>query len=116
MTFVLKTLVAGIVISLASWLAGRRPVLAGFIVALPLVSMLSILFAYLEHRDMQKINAFAVSIFTAVPLSLIFFVPFLLHRWLKWGFVPTYLTAFACLALAYCLHGTVTGLLLKGRP
>ncbi len=88
-------------IAYASWLAGKKPVLAGFIIALPLTSILGILFAYAEHRDMAKINQFASSIFVAVPLSLTFFVPFLLNRWLKLGFALTFILALACLAAAY---------------
>ena len=107
MWYLTKIILSGTIITYASWLSGRRPVLAGFIIALPLMSMLSIVFGYLEHRDMQKINLFAVSILTAVPLSLTFFVPFVLNRWLKFNFSLTYLSAFACLALAYFLHAWI---------
>ena len=104
MFFLVKILISATLIAVASWLAGRQTVLAGFIVALPLVSMLSILFSYLEYRDMEKINQFANSILMAVPLSLIFFLPFLLNRWLKMNFALTYLSAIGCLAVAYFIH------------
>ncbi|MBI4372746.1 MAG: hypothetical protein HY585_03350, partial [Candidatus Omnitrophica bacterium] len=74
--FGFKILLSAVVIAFTSWLAGRKPALAGFIIALPLVSMLSILFSYWQYRDMEKINQFANSILIAVPLSLCFFVPF----------------------------------------
>ena len=102
--FFLKTLLAALMIAFASFLAGRKPVLAGFIIALPLTSMLGILFAYWESRDMQKINEFALSILVAVPLSLFFFVPFLLNKWLKLNFILTYSLAVGCLAAAYLVH------------
>ena len=102
--FLAKILISAILIAFASWLAGRQSILAGFIIALPLASMLSILFSYLEYRDMEKINQFAVSILTAVPLSLLFFIPFLLNKWLKMNFVWTYLTATGLLAVAYLIH------------
>ena len=101
MAFVLKTIVAGSLIAFASWVAGKRPVLAGFIIALPMTSMLGILFSYAQYRDMGKINQFASSIFIAVPLSLTFFVPFLLNRWLKMNFALTFAAAVVCLALSY---------------
>ncbi len=104
MIFFTKMIVAAFVIAFASWLSGKKPVLAGFIIALPLASMLAILFSYLQYRDMQKINQFAVSILAAVPLSLFFFVPFILNRWLKFGFALTYVSAVACLAFAYFFH------------
>lgn len=107
MWFIIKTLLAGTIIAFASWLSGRKPVLAGFIVALPLVSMISILLSYLEYKDMTKANQFAMSIVVAVPLSLSFFIPFILNRWLKLSFWPTYLMAIGFLALAYFLHSWI---------
>ena len=107
MGFVLKAFISGVIIVFAAWLAGKKPVLAGFLIALPLMSMLSILFSYLEYRDMAKINQFAVSILAAVPLSLAFFVPFLLNRWFKFNFPLTYGLAVACLVLAYFAHSAL---------
>ena len=104
MFFALKVLLSGIIIACASWLAGRNPVLAGFLIALPLMSILSIVFSYLEYRDMSKINEFAVSILAAVPLSLAFFIPFVLNKWLKMNFVLTFTLALAILAAAYIFH------------
>ena len=66
--------------------------------------MLSIFFSYLEYHDMEKINQFAVSILLAVPLSLLFFVPFLLNKWFKMNFALTYLSAMGLLAVAYLIH------------
>lgn len=99
-----KMILSGVIIAGASWLAGRRPVLAGFVIALPLMSMLAILFSYLEYKDMGKINQFAVSILTAVPLSLLFFLPFFLNKWMKMSFGLTYLLGVVCIALAYFVH------------
>lgn len=77
------------------------------------MSMLSIIFSYLEYRDMQKIDQFAVSILAAVPLSLSFFIPFVLNRWLKMNFTLTYALAIGCLALAYLAHSLTFKTLLK---
>ena len=107
MGFWIKTFISGLIIASAAWLAGRRPVLAGFIVALPLMSMLAILFSYLQYKDMEKINQFAASILVAVPLSLVFFVPFLLNRWLKLNFPLTYGLAVLLVFAAYLLHSLI---------
>lgn len=107
MFFTIKILISAFVIAFASSLAGKKPIIAGFIIALPLVSMLSIFFAYWEYRDMNKINEFATSILVAVPLSLVFFIPFLLNRWLKLDFVPTFILAMLLLALAYFIHHVI---------
>jgi len=104
MFFFIKLVISGTVIAFASWLAGKRPVLAGFIVALPLVSMLALLFAYIEHRDMDKLMQFALSILVAIPLSLTFFIPFLLNRWIKLGFGLSFVSGTVLLLIAYALH------------
>ena len=104
MVFVIKVLISGVIIAFTSWLAGRKPILAGFIVAIPLVSMLSIILSYLEYRDMEKVNQFAVSIFLAVPLSLSFFVPFMLNRWLKMNFALTFSSGLMCVAVFYLAY------------
>ena len=104
MNFLLKTILSSILIAFASWLAGRKPVLAGFIIALPLMSMLAIFLAYLEHRNMAKINQFAESILVAVPLSLLFFVPFILNKWLKMNFTLTYTSGIALVGIAFLIH------------
>ena len=104
MFFFIKTLASGLVIAFVSWLAGRRPVLAGFLVALPLISILSIFFSYIQYRDMQKINEFAASILVGVPLSLTFFLPFILNRWLKMNFIMTFGSALLCLAISYGIN------------
>ena len=104
MFFFMKLVISGTTIAFASWLAGKKPILAGFIVALPLVSMLSLLFAYLEHRDMAKLVDFTMSILIAIPLSLMFFIPFLLNRWIKLGFGLSFVIGIFLLCLAYILH------------
>lgn len=106
--FLLKIFVSGFLIAFASWLSGRKPVLAGFIISLPLMSMLAILFSYLQYKDMNRVNEFATSIIVAVPLSLLFFVPFVLNKWLKMGFLPTYLLAVVCAVIAFFLHQLIS--------
>lgn len=105
--FIVKILLSSAILVGASWLAGKNSILAGFIIALPLMSMLAILFSYLQFRDMGKINEFAISILVAVPLSLTFFIPFVLNKWIKMGFTLTYVLAIGCLAVAYFLHSLI---------
>jgi len=105
--FIAKVILSSVIIAGASWLAGKNPILAGFIIALPLMSMLTILFSYLQYRDMAKINELAISILVAVPLSLTCFIPFVLNKWLKLGFPLTYILAIGCLSGAYLIHGLI---------
>ena len=104
MVIALKVFLAASLITFASWLSGRKPILAGFIIALPLSSLISLIFSYTEYRDMTKLNAYAQSILVAVPLSLVFFIPFVLNRWLKMGFFATMAAAVGLLVIAYFVH------------
>ena len=52
--FLFKVIAGGLIIAFSSWLAGQNPKLAGFIIALPLVSLIAILFSYYEHNDTEK--------------------------------------------------------------
>jgi hypothetical protein len=104
MWFVLKTCLSGVIIAGCSWLATKKPALAGFLTALPLVSILALMWTHIERPNMANTTAYATSIVVAVPLSLTFFVPFLLQRWLKWSFAPTLFTGLVLLWVSYMIH------------
>ena len=99
-----KLLIAAGLISFTSWLAGKQPRLAGFLIALPISSMLALVLFQVEYREPGQAVTFAKSIFWAVPLSLLFFVPFLLAEHLKWGFWTLYGAGVALLTGGYFLH------------
>ena len=76
MVFLSKVLLAALIIAFASWLSGKRPELSGFIIALPIASIIAIAFSYLEHKNTENTVIFAKSILIGVPVSYLFFVPF----------------------------------------
>ena len=102
--FALKTLCSGALIAFASWLAEKRPALAGFILALPISSLLAIALVQGEWQDAEKSVTFARSILVSVPLSLSFFLPFLFSRWLRLPFWGLYASGLLLLGLSYGLH------------
>ena len=110
--FALNVLISALVISAASWLSGRLPTLAGFFVALPLATMLVLPLSYNEHQSAESSFLLAKSIFIAIPVSLTFFVPFLLSDRLNLGFWQAY--ALGCLALpiGFFIHRAITRALL----
>ena len=111
MIFLTKTLISACVIAFSAWLSGKKPELAGFIIALPLATLLVLPFSYLEYQDPASSVRFAKSILAAVPLSLLFFVPFLLAERLGWGFWPLYSAGLALLVCGYFIHRMVMGIL-----
>ncbi|MGQ9424360.1 DUF3147 family protein [Gilvimarinus sp. F26214L] len=101
---ILKIAIAACVIAFASWLSGRKPELAGFITALPLVSILAIAFSYLQYQDPETTAQYARSIIFAVPISWLFFVPFFFIE--KWSinFWISYGCGLILLVAGYFLH------------
>ena len=90
------------------WLSLKKPTLAGFIIALPLISIIALAFSYLEHRDLDKSIIFAKSILVGVPVSLFFFIPFFFAKTLELKFATTYGLGIMFLVLGFFLHKFIT--------
>ena len=109
--FLVKVIFSAIILSFASWLSFKKPILAGFIVSLPLVSLITILFSYAEFKDIDKTVSFAKSIFVGVPISLLFFLPFLFSKQLNLSFSQAYFSGIVILVVGYFIHKNITNLL-----
>ena len=109
--FLFKILVASILISFTSWLSIKKPNLAGFLIALPLSTMIALSFSYIEFGDKEKSIAFAKSIVVGVPLSLTFFIPFFLSKSLNIGFWLTFFTGIVFLICSFFIHKFITNYL-----
>lgn len=105
MLVVLNTLVSALVIGVAAWLSRRYPVSMGFLIALPLATMLVLPLAYLQHKDPASVFQMARSILVALPITLLFFVPFLMRdRFSFWG---AYALGCALLPVGYLVHRAI---------
>ena len=105
MLVVLNTLVSALVIGFATWISRRYPVTAGFIIALPLATLLVLPLAYLQHRDATSAFQMARSILIALPITLLFFIPFLMRDRLSfWG---AYAIGCALLPVGYFVHRAI---------
>ena len=100
----IKIVIAALVIAFASWLSGKKPELAGFITALPLVSILAIAFSYIQYQDAATTAQYAKRIIFAVPISWLFFLPFFFIE--KWdiNFWMSYALGLGLLVVGYFLH------------
>ena len=94
--FATNTLLTALIIGGASTIARKNPVLAGFITALPLSSLMALSLAYAQSGDGTNTARYAMSIMTALPASMLFFVPFLFYDRLRGSFW-LYLLAGVCL-------------------
>tara|TARA_B000000460_G_C21352874_1_gene322020 strand:+ start:131 stop:469 length:339 start_codon:yes stop_codon:yes gene_type:complete len=102
--FFIKILVAALIIAFSSWLAGQYPKLAGFILALPVASLLAIVFSYVEYNDPEKSVTFAKSILIGVPASYFFFLPFFFAKSLNMNFWLIYIVGLVLLVVAFFIH------------
>ena len=108
MLFAINVIVSASVISFASWLSGRLPATAGFIVAMPLGTMLVLPLSYFEHANADASMTMARSILIALPVSVLFFLPFLFAGRLGLGFWQAYALGCAALPVGYLAHRAVT--------
>ena len=105
MLIVLNTLVSALVIGVAAWLSRRYPVTAGFVIALPLATLLVLPLAYLQHRDAGSAFQMARSVLVALPITVLFFIPFLMRdRFSFWG---AYALGCALLPVGYFVHRAI---------
>ena len=111
MEAVIKVLVAALISAFASWLSGKKPELAGFIIALPMVSILALLFSYLEHQSADTSITLAKSVMVGVPVSYLFFLPFFLAERFGWGFWVPYTIGLVLLGVGYVFHSHIMKLI-----
>ena len=111
MIFLLKVLLAALVIAFASWLSGKKPELSGFIIALPIASIIAIAFSYLEHKNTENTIIFAKSILVGVPVSYLFFLPFFFAKNFNMNFWLIYGLGIILLLIGYFVHKYITSLI-----
>ena len=107
MTFALNVLGSALVIATAAALSARYPATAGFLVALPLSTMLALPLSHIQHGDATATITFARSILVAIPITFVFFVPLLLAERLGLSFWFAYLVGCALLPVGFLVHSAL---------
>ncbi len=107
--FIGKTLFSALMIAGLSSLATRFPVLAGYLVALPLTTILTLSFTYAQSGSGEQAAKFALSILSAIPISLLFFVPFLFYTRFKGSFWLYMLAGLALIYGGFFVHRAFAG-------
>jgi hypothetical protein len=105
--FISKVLIASVLISSVSWLANKNTSLAGFLTALPLTSMLALAFSQIQFNDSSISIEYAKSVLIAVPLSLLFFVPFLFANKMHLNFWTCFISGVIFLGIGYVIHSQI---------
>lgn len=95
-------------ISFILWISRINPILGGFLLSLPLTTLVALGLGRGRHLlSEQEAIQMAQSVFFAIPLSLLFFVPFLIADRLKLSFWQAYASGLVLLGLAYLIHTLV---------
>ncbi|MGE5480581.1 MAG: DUF3147 family protein [Chloroflexota bacterium] len=84
---IIKILISAVIITAISEISKRSSLLGSILASVPLVSVLAIIWLYVETKSVEKISALSGSIFWLVIPSLSFFIllPVLLkHGWNFW--------------------------------
>ncbi len=71
---ILKLIISSGIIALVSEISKKNSFIGGLIVSIPIISVLSIVWLYLDTKDIEKIKNLSTSIFWLVIPSLILFL------------------------------------------
>lgn len=87
--FLFKTLLTAALVVAISEIAKRNSLVAALLASLPLVSILALVWLYLDTQNVEKVAAFSTSVAWLVLPSLVLFVS--LPLLLRWG-LPFFLS------------------------
>jgi hypothetical protein len=104
MPFAVNLLISASAISLCVWLARTTPSLAGFIISLPISTLIVLTLNQIQNGESGDNVALAKSIFIAVPATLVFFIPFLFSEKFKIPFWVCYGSGVVLLVAAFFVH------------
>tara|TARA_Y100000589_G_C27121971_1_gene616848 strand:+ start:177 stop:530 length:354 start_codon:yes stop_codon:yes gene_type:complete len=101
-----KLLITSVLIFIISEVAKRSVILGGFLAALPLVSIISMVWMKLEGVDLQIINQFSRSIFwIALPsLPMFYLFPVFSQRW---GFNIAFILSITLTSFLYIVMASI---------
>jgi hypothetical protein len=107
MYFILKIFISAFVIAAVSEIAKKFTWMGALLAALPLTSLLAIVWLYGETKDTQKVIALSKGIFWMVLPSLVFFMalPILLN--LKINFAESLFLSIMVTIICYGLYSIV---------
>ncbi len=103
-----KIFFTALILSFSAWLSAKKPELAGFIIALPIASILVLAMAQLEHQNSHTSIILARSILIGTPISYLFFLPFFLADKLAYNFWFCYVIGLILLIIGYFIHKFLT--------
>ncbi len=110
MFFIMKLIVSALAIAAISELAKHLPAFSGLLAAMPLVTLLSLIWLFMETKDYQLAHRFTVGVLWGLAPTLFFFMAAI--PMLKRGVSFPLTLAVSCLlwAVAAYVHQRVLGM------
>lgn len=102
--FVWNLMLSASIISATLWIAKANPVLGGFLISLPLSTLIVLALSKIQGNSVGDTFELAKSIFVGVPLTLGFFLPFLAAEKFKLSFWACYGLGLSLLLLSFYGH------------
>lgn len=101
MYYLIKIFVTTFLIVAISELSKRSSLIGAILASVPLVSVLAMLWLYIDTKDIEKVSILSSSIFWLVLPSLILFIilPLLLKN--GWSFYPSIAVAIGATVVSY---------------
>jgi hypothetical protein len=99
--YAVKVLISAVIIVAVTEFSKKSSMVGGIFASIPLVSVLALIWLYIDTHDVEKISQLSTSIFWLVipSLSLFLVLPYLLK--LKWGFYPSLTVATIVMVVLY---------------
>jgi hypothetical protein len=102
--FIFNLILSASLISVTLWIAKTNSILGGFVLSLPLSTLIVLALSKVQGQDVGNTFMLSKSIFVGVPLTLVFFIPFLLADKFKISFWTSYGMGVAFLLLSFFAH------------
>lgn len=83
---VVRVAVVAVIVVAVAEISKRSPRLGAVLLSLPIMSILAFQFSWWQHHDLPSLSRMARDTLVLVPLSLPFFIPFVLAERLGWSF------------------------------
>jgi hypothetical protein len=83
---IFRGLVAAVIVVAVAELSEKHPRLGGLLLSLPIVSIVALVMAWMQHRDVEAASRLAKETLVLVPLGLPLFVPLVLADRIGYGF------------------------------
>ena len=101
---ILKVLITAIVIVLAAEVAKRSSLLAGLIVSMPLITVLTLIWLYWDTKDIKQVSDLTNNTLLMILPSLTFFIFFPVLLKLNLNFTESMLIAIISTGLCYWIY------------